>query len=126
MLPKSLHVLNEGLAFFLEIVALVLLAYWGFHVGSDTAVQWLLGLGAPAVMIVVWGTFAAPRARVKLPLAGVMAVKLVVFVAATAAGYAAGWQAFSIVFGVVALANALLAAFDRESLIHQSRSGADS
>lgn len=126
MLPKPLHALNEGLAFLLEIVALVLLAYWGFHVGSNTAVQWLLGLGAPAVMIVVWGTFAAPKARVKLPLAGVMAVKVVVFAAATAAGYAAGWRAFSIVFGVVALVNALVAAFDRESLMHRSRSGSAS
>lgn len=119
MLPKSLHVVNEGLAFLLEVVALVLLAYWGFHAGSGTAAHWLLGLGAPALMVVVWGAFAAPKARVKLPLAGVMAVKVVVFGAATAAGYAAGWRAFSLVFGVVALANALLAALDRESLINR-------
>jgi hypothetical protein len=63
---------------------------------------------------------------VKLPLAGVMAVKVVVFGAATAAGYAAGWQAFAIGFGVVALANSLLAALDRESLISRSRSASDS
>lgn len=126
MLPKPLHAVNEGLAFLLELAALVLLAYWGFHAGSGAAAHWLLGLGAPALMIVVWGAFAAPRARVKLPLAGVMAVKVVVFGAATAAGYAAGWRAFSIAFGIVALANSLLAAFDRESLINQSRSASDS
>ncbi|MFD0638965.1 YrdB family protein [Catenulispora yoronensis] len=62
MLPKPLHVANEGLAFLLELVALVLLAVWGFRTGSNVAVHVLLGLGAPALMVVVWGAFAAPRA----------------------------------------------------------------
>ena len=126
MLPKPVHVFNEGLAFFLELAALVLLAVWGFRVGSNTAVHFLLGLGAPALMIVVWGAFAAPRARVELPMAGVMVVKFVVFAAATAACYAAGWHAWAVAFGVVALANSVVAAFDRESLINVSREDASS
>ncbi|NUP46581.1 MAG: YrdB family protein [Catenulispora sp.] len=116
MLPKPVHVVNEGLAFLLELLALVLLAVWGFRTGSNVAVHVLLGLGAPALMVVVWGAFAAPRARFRVPLAGVLAVKAVVFGAATAAGYAAGWHAFAIVFGVVAALNTVVAAFDRESL----------
>ncbi|GAA1950407.1 YrdB family protein [Catenulispora subtropica] len=116
MLPKPLHVVNEGLAFVLELAALVLLAVWGFRTGSGTAVHVLLGLGAPALMVVVWGAFAAPRARFQLPMAGVLVVKAVVFGAATAAGYAAGWHAFAITFGVVAAVNTVIAAFDRESL----------
>ena len=116
MLPKPLHVANEGLAFLLELVALVLLAVWGFKTGSNIAVHILLGLGAPALMIVVWGSFAAPRARFQVSMAAVLAVKFVVFAAATAAGYAAGWHAVAIVFGVVASVNSVIAAFDRESL----------
>jgi hypothetical protein len=116
MLPKPLHVSNEALAFLLELAALVLFAVWGFRTGSHTVVHILLGLGAPALMVLVWGTSAAPRARVQLPMAGVLAVKAVVFGAATAAGYAAGWHAFAIVFGVVAAVNTVIAAFDRESL----------
>lgn len=116
MLPKPLHVINEGLAFLLELVALVLLAVWGFRTGSNTALHVLLGVGAPALMIVVWGAFAAPRARVQLSMAGVLVVKAIVFGAATAAGYAAGWHAFAIAFGVVAAVNMVIAAFDRESL----------
>lgn len=116
MLPKPLHVVNEGLAFLLELLALVLLAVWGFRTGSNVAVHVLLGLGAPALMVLVWGAFAAPRARFQVPLAGVLAVKAVVFGAATAAGYAAGWHAFAIAFGVVAALNTVVAAFDRESL----------
>ena len=126
MLPKPVHLVNEGLAFFLELAALALLAIWGFRVGNSAGVHFLLGLGAPALMIVVWGAFAAPRARVKLPLAGVLVVKAVVFVAATVAGFAAGWHAGAIVFGVVALLNSVVAAFDRESLLHVSREDASS
>ncbi|NUR59973.1 MAG: YrdB family protein [Catenulispora sp.] len=116
MLPKPLHVVNEALAFVLELLALVLLAFWGFKTGSNNAVHLLLGIGAPALMIVVWGAFAAPRARFQLPMAGVLAVKAVVFGAATAAGYAAGWHVFAIVFAVLAAVNTVVAAFDRESL----------
>ncbi|NUR26935.1 MAG: YrdB family protein [Catenulispora sp.] len=116
MLPKPLHVANEALAFLLELAALVLLAVWGFRTGSTTAGHVLLGLGAPALMVVVWGAFAAPRARFQLPMAGVLAVKAVVFGAATAAGYAAGWHVLAVVFGVVAVVNTVVAALDRESL----------
>ncbi|MFL6112099.1 MAG: YrdB family protein [Catenulispora sp.] len=116
MLPRPLHIANEALAFLGELVALILLAVWGFKTGSNVAGHVLLGLGAPALMILLWGSFAAPRARFRLPMAGVQAVKTVVFAAATAAGYAAGWHAFAIVFGVVAAVNTVIAALDRESL----------
>jgi hypothetical protein len=126
MLPKPVHIFNEGLAFLLELVALVLFAVWGFRVGSNAAVHFLLGLGAPALMIVVWDTFAAPRARIKLPMAGVLVVKFVVFAAAAAAGYAAGWHAGAVAFGIVALVNSVVAALDRGSLINVSREGVSS
>lgn len=116
MLPRSLHIANEALAFLMELVALALLAVWGFKTGSNVAVHVLLGLGAPVLMVVVWGAFAAPRARFQLPMAGVLAVKAAVFGAATAAGFAAGWHAFAVVFGGVAVVNMIVAALDRESL----------
>jgi hypothetical protein len=126
MLPKPVHVVNEGLAFLLELVALVLLAVWGFRVGANAFVHFLLGLGAPALMIVVWGAFAAPRAKVIMSLAGVLVVKFVVFGAATAAGYTAGWRAGSVAVGIVAVLNSVVAAFDRRSLLRLSRDGASS
>jgi hypothetical protein len=52
---------NDGLRFFLELAALTSLAYWGFA-EHEGAVQWLLGLGAPLLAAVVWGTFIAPKA----------------------------------------------------------------
>ncbi|MEE1807055.1 YrdB family protein [Streptomyces sp. BE133] len=54
---------NELLAFVVELVALAALAWWGLTTGDGAAAQLVLGLGTPAVAIVLWGMFAAPRAR---------------------------------------------------------------
>jgi len=55
------RVANSILRFLLELCALAALGYWGFHAAGG-AVQWLLGLGAPLAMAVVWGAFMAPKA----------------------------------------------------------------
>ena len=53
---------NDVAAFLVEIGVLVLLAWAGFSVGGTPG--WILGLGLPLVAAVLWGLFAAPRARV--------------------------------------------------------------
>ena len=121
MLPKPVHLVNELLAFLLELVAFAWLAVWGFHVGDNTAVHLVLGVGVPAAAIVAWGMFAAPRARFPLPMAGVLVVKAVVFGAATAAGYAFYGAGLAAVVGVLFLLNTALATADRQSLIRESR-----
>ncbi len=104
---------NEVLAFLVELVALGALCYWGFVVGPGVVVKVVLGLGAPVLAAVVWGLFAAPRARVKLPLAGVLAVKAVVFGAAAVALWAAGQPVPGVVFAVLAVANTAVATVGR-------------
>ena len=104
-LPPGLHAVNEGLAFLLELLALGGLAWWGADTGGGLAASILLGAGAPVVAAVAWGLFAAPRARVRLPLAGVLAVKVIVFGLAAAGVYA-----------VVAVINTALATVDRDAL----------
>jgi len=49
----TIRTVNDGLAFLLEIAALVALVVWGFSVGANLAVRLLLGIGAPAVLIAV-------------------------------------------------------------------------
>ncbi|TQF04190.1 DUF2568 domain-containing protein [Kitasatospora acidiphila] len=83
---------NEGLAFLLELAALAWLAWWGWTIGPGPAGRLLLGLGSPVLAAVLWGRYASPRAAVRLPLPGVLAVKAVVFLAASAAlGTVVGW-----------------------------------
>jgi hypothetical protein len=46
----------------LELCALGALGYWGFKTGSVTSTKVVLGVGAPLVATVVWGTFLSPSA----------------------------------------------------------------
>ncbi|MFD9599253.1 YrdB family protein [Streptomyces sp. NPDC059970] len=100
---------NELLAFVVELVALAALARWGFVTGDGTAARLLLGLGTPAVAIVLWGMFAAPRARFRPPLAGVLLVKAVVLGGGVYAVHAVGHPVAAWFFGVVVVVNTALA-----------------
>jgi hypothetical protein len=116
-LPQPLHVANEGLAFLLELVMLAGLAWWGSQAVSGIAGRVALAILAPGLAAVVWGLFAAPRARVKLPLAGVLAVKAVAFGGASVAVYSMGQHALAIGFVAVAAVNTTVAAMDRQALM---------
>ncbi|WP_431875143.1 YrdB family protein [Amycolatopsis sacchari] len=100
-----MKLVNEGLAFLLELLALAALAYWGFETGGGLPAKLLLGIGTPVVAAIVWSLFAAPRATFGLPLAGVLVVKAVVFGVAVAALCATGHVVPGAVFAVVVVAN---------------------
>ncbi|GAA1248808.1 hypothetical protein GCM10009665_44630 [Kitasatospora nipponensis] len=121
MLPKAVHYVNEGVAFLVELAALGFLAWWGFTVGDQLIWHLLLGLGAPLAAAVLWGRYAAPRATVKLPLAGVLVVKAVVFAAGAAALAVVAGPLWGAGFAVFVLVNTVLATLDREALMNQVR-----
>ncbi|MFJ3671114.1 YrdB family protein [Streptomyces sp. NPDC090106] len=119
-LPTPLHVINEGLAFLLELAALAVLACWGWQTTENTAARLLLAVAAPTAAAVLWGLFAAPKARIPVRLAGVLAVKVLVFGAAAAALHAMGLHGWATVFAVVAAVNTVLATLDRNALMHRA------
>lgn len=98
-------VANELLAFVLEVLAIGLLCWWGFASGGSVVVRVVLGLGVPAAAVVLWGLFAAPRARFRPPPAGVLVVKALVLLGAAAALYALGFAVLAVVFAVVVVVN---------------------
>lgn len=53
--------------FVVEVVAVVAVATWGFRVAAGGAVPWLLGVGAPLVLIAFWGAVVAPKSLVPVP-----------------------------------------------------------
>jgi uncharacterized protein DUF2568 len=93
--------------FLCELAMLAALAFWGYVVG-DGIWAWLLGLAAPAVAAVVWGTFVAPRAKVPVPAPVRVAIELVLFAAAAAGLAAAGQPVAAVVLGVAGLVTSLL------------------
>jgi hypothetical protein len=82
--------LNLAFRFLLEIVVLVALFLWGMSVSDQLMFQAILGLGAPAIVIVVWALFVAPKASRRLPDPQRLAVEVVVFGAGVLAFLAAG------------------------------------
>jgi hypothetical protein len=54
---------NLALRFLLELCALGALGYWGFKTGGGLIAKIGLGIGAPLVAAVVWGTFVSLRRR---------------------------------------------------------------
>ncbi|MDN3354660.1 YrdB family protein [Actinomadura sp. DC4] len=126
VLDGSPRMANEGLAFLIELLALASLAWWGASTGSGLVVHLLLGIGTPLVAAVVWGAAASPKATVRLPLAGVLAVKALVFGAALFGLDGLGHRTLAVLFGVVAAANTTVAAVDREAVLRRaSEAGAD-
>lgn len=114
-LPGPLHVANEAVAFVIEILALVVLGWWGFSVNP------LLGIAAPLLAIIVWGLFAAPRARFQVPIVGVLLVKDLVFGAATVALFALGKPGLAITFAILAVINTALVTIDRNAAVVKAR-----
>lgn len=99
---------NLLLRFLLELCALGALGYWGFKTGNATITKLVLGVGAPLVAAVVWGTFLSPRAPVQLPALTVLMLQALVFGSAAAALVATGHRTLALVFVVIVVINAFL------------------
>ncbi len=99
---------NLALRFLLELCALGALGYWGFKTGGGAVAKITLGIGAPLVAAVVWGTFLSPRAPVALPGALVLLLQALVFASAAAGLVATGHRTLALVFGVIVVVNAVL------------------
>jgi hypothetical protein len=95
------------LAFLAELAALAALAYWGATVPRSGALRVVVGVGAPLVAALLWGTFAAPRALVHVPVLAIL-VKIVVFGCAVFALVATGHPWLGATLAVVAMLSALL------------------
>jgi Protein of unknown function (DUF2568) len=99
--------LNLLVKFLLELAALAALGLWGASVADGPAAA-LLAVALPVVVAILWGRFAAPRARHRLPLNLRAPFELGVFALAAIALWGAGAATWAAVFAVIAVANALL------------------
>jgi hypothetical protein len=90
MNERSMRSLNLVFRFVLELVVLVALFLWGVSVSGDLIVSVVLGLGAPALALTVWGLFVAPKASRRLPDPQRLALEIVVFGAGVLAFLATG------------------------------------
>lgn len=99
---------------------LVALGWWGAKSGSNLALSVVLAVLAPLLAAIVWGLFAAPKAKIRLPIGCVLAVKALAFGSGGASMYALGWHVPAGIFVVVAFVNTALATFDRQAAFQRS------
>jgi len=107
---------NDVVRFLLELAALAATSYWGFATASGFT-QWILGLGAPAAVIVVWALFVSPKRRFDLPHPARFAIELGVFAAAVLALLDAGRPALAVVLAVLEFVSGTL------NYVSEDRSG---
>jgi Protein of unknown function (DUF2568) len=93
---KALQGANLAVRFLLELSALAATASWGFET------HWVLGVLAPAAVIVVWLLFLAPKRKIDVPKPIRLVLEFVVFGAAAVALAAAGQPELAIAFAVLA------------------------
>jgi len=92
---------NDVLRFFLEMAALAALAYWGFSEFGGV-VQWVIGLGSPLLVAVVWGRFMSPKASHPTVDPVRVLIEFAVFGSAVAALFAADAPVLAVIFAALA------------------------
>jgi uncharacterized protein DUF2568 len=106
--PGAARSANLALRFLLEIVALAALAFWGVRTGRSILGDLALGVGAPLLAAVVWGTFAAPQSDRRLRGRALVGVQLGVLGAGAIALAAAGHPLPGAVFAALVVVNTVL------------------
>jgi hypothetical protein len=108
-----------GVRFLLELCLLAALGYWGFHSGGNIFADLALGLGAPTLAAIVWGTYVAPKARVRLSAPRQLACEIAVFAVGIAALASTGQVRLAVLFAVAAIVSrALVSAWGREAITY--------
>jgi hypothetical protein len=99
---------NLGVAFLLELCLLAILGFWGFHVTGQAPVKWILGLGVPVVVAVVWSVIAAPMSTHRWQPVPLLVFKISIFTLAAAGLYAVKHKTVAGIFEGVSLLNLVL------------------
>ncbi|MBI3175286.1 MAG: YrdB family protein [Chloroflexi bacterium] len=100
--------INLLVRFLLELCILAIFGYWGFQTGSNTFMKFLLGLGAPILFAMVWGTFLAPKSSMRLNEPWLFLLELVLFGLTCWALYSTGKVDLTVAFGGIYILNKIL------------------
>lgn len=99
-----LKLLNQVLAFSLELWMLYMLGYSGYQNGKGTGWKYALAIALPVVAVLLWGYFAAPKSDHRLVFPYLTMFKLTLFGITAFLWYKSGHQQSALVFtGLVLL-----------------------
>ncbi|MGG1676244.1 YrdB family protein [Neobacillus sp. NRS-1170] len=105
---EALKAINLGIRFLLEIIVLVILGYWGFHVSQGTIIKILLGIGTPLLAAVIWGMFGAPKAPYVLSGFSFLLLEIIIFGLPVVVLYFNEKQTLAFIYGLIVVINLVL------------------
>jgi Protein of unknown function (DUF2568) len=101
LVVKGLRGAVLTIRFLCELAMLGVLAYWG-AVTFDGSMAFVVGVAAPLVAVVIWGTFVAPKARRPVSVVVRLVIEDALFAVTTLALFAAGKPTLAVVFAIAA------------------------
>jgi len=104
----TLKMLNLAIRFLLELCLLAAVGYWGFKTGSGWLLKFLLGIGGPIFIAVIWGTFVSPKATNRLHGFMLLALESLLFGLAVAALYVTQNYSLAWSFATIVIFNRIL------------------
>ena len=108
---ENIKMINMVIAFLLELCLLATFAYWGFNLKMALAPRLLIGICAPAIVVVLWSHFLAPTSDARLDIPLLVITKLLLFFLGALALFASGKQSWAIVLMAVFTISESLALF---------------
>lgn len=110
---QAVKLANTGLRFVLEMCALGLLAFWGYHAAGEGGRGVALGAGVALLFAVVWGLLASPNAPASLSRPMKTGVQMTLLLLPAAALLQLGEPSVAGGFAVLIVGNAVLLEADR-------------
>jgi hypothetical protein len=104
-----LTVLNHTLALLAEIAALVAMVFLGQSLFQDGLMRWVASAVLVAVLMVLWGRFAAPASATRLDMPYLLIFKTGVFILAGSAFWITGHPITTGVFSAAVVVHLVLA-----------------
>ncbi|MCJ1996180.1 YrdB family protein [Lactococcus piscium] len=96
---------NFGLSFLLEVMAVVVIGYWGFSLEVSKVTCFIAGIGLPLVFILIWGRFCAPASPHRLSGLWLICLKLLMFALAAWSLFLTDGFLLAILFFVLVILN---------------------
>ena len=99
---------NAALAFLLELAMIASFGYWGYQSTTNALMKWLLAIGLPLVVIVVWALYFAPKGPRRLTSMPGSLLSLGLFLLAAFALYQSDQPVAAVAFAALAIVNRML------------------
>jgi hypothetical protein len=106
---QIIKLINQVIAFFLEMGMFISLGYWGFLQGKTNLTKYSFAIALPMIAIILWGFFAAPKSEYRLEFPIRIFFELCLFVIASFLLYRTGNSRLAIWFGAIALVSEIIA-----------------